>query len=358
MSRNEKIAREAIAYARSFIVFSGTSLEINDRDEVSFKNIRLGTNEVRAAKASENMDRLDENEDHFKFDKKVQLTRKFSLGNCHEYAYLALEYISLHTNLYAEIISIESAKGIPMEGDHVFVAIKEKNSDPTNPAKWGKDAYICDPWSNKAYLAKDYLTELQNYFDAKPIFGIFKNCVTNFNPKIYFLAAEECSRSDEVLSTDFIRMREKQDYLRSLKENFLIKTTLILEALSEFKSKLKSLQQTFKNQSDQINEKIIEVKALIDICEKIKKTNWDISKKSYSEVKDMFQSLLQKLIRKFARLDKQHFKRDEEFIGFYSLYFFKSNNIDIDRVAHEYFKDLSLELERAIIDPVKLRPQF
>jgi hypothetical protein len=94
------------------------------------------------------------------FETFLELSEKFSVGNCNELAFHALAYIinQLQSCVSAEIFRIEN-------GDHLFIVLNRAlNSDAKNPNSWGEAAVICDPLADKAYKATHYLTELQNYY--------------------------------------------------------------------------------------------------------------------------------------------------------------------------------------------------
>lgn len=90
--------------------------------------------------------------------KQVDMAKKYSVGNCTEIALIAMEYIATHDDkISAELFEIAG-------GDHVFLVVnRDPKSDSHDPLTWGDSAYICDPWANKVYPAKEYLKELKNF---------------------------------------------------------------------------------------------------------------------------------------------------------------------------------------------------
>lgn len=95
------------------------------------------------------------------FETAIEISSKYSLGNCIEYAYHAMDYILNHNvDINAEIFKI-------MRGDHFFLVLnRDPGSNRNNPETWGENAVICDPWQNKVYPAKDFQQQLKGYFDS------------------------------------------------------------------------------------------------------------------------------------------------------------------------------------------------
>jgi hypothetical protein len=79
------------------------------------------------------------------------LIRESGVGNCSEYALLALGYIKVHfPSTMAKTVRLTG-------GDHVFVAVGSLGRVLTDDiAKWSDKAYICDPWANIACKPQEY----------------------------------------------------------------------------------------------------------------------------------------------------------------------------------------------------------
>ncbi|STY28756.1 Uncharacterised protein [Legionella wadsworthii] len=90
----------------------------------------------------------------------IEISSKFTLGNCYEFTLHALDYIlNRAPHIDAEVFKI-------MRGDHYFLVLnRDENSDKRDPKTWGKNAVICDPWLNAVYAAGEYLTYLGKYYD-------------------------------------------------------------------------------------------------------------------------------------------------------------------------------------------------
>lgn len=135
------------------------------------------------------------------------------LGNCNEYAFLALHYLSKHAKTLCEKVHISN-------GDHVFIVIgRNPDSDINNAKTWGPDVVICDPLTDKVYAAKDIpaqlmchgfnLAEQKNYFHP-------------FQPGIHQLTLME---SIDGLPIDAVQQPEKitqkEQYIQLLKRKLV-----------------------------------------------------------------------------------------------------------------------------------------
>lgn len=69
-------------------------------------------------------------------------------GNCGEQAAIAYQWLLRNSVLPVEFMQFAKPK------DHNFVVLgRIASSDVAQPATWGPDAVICDPWKNRSYLA-------------------------------------------------------------------------------------------------------------------------------------------------------------------------------------------------------------
>lgn len=98
------------------------------------------------------------------YQKTIELAKKNRKGNCHELAFLALQYVvNLSPEVKAEVFTIKVDVG-----GHCFLVMgRQTNSNPNDPATWGEDAYICDPWvenGNNVYKASQYKENLKNHY--------------------------------------------------------------------------------------------------------------------------------------------------------------------------------------------------
>lgn len=125
--------------------------------------------------------KLDDNTFEELMNLQCSFASKFPVGDCNEYADLAMNCLNTYYKLSgtkAEIFSIE-------KGDHIILVMdRDPNSDPTNPSTWGKQAVICDPWIGKVYPASMINNELKTfrvmYTDNKNY-----NLLLSFNPSYH-----------------------------------------------------------------------------------------------------------------------------------------------------------------------------
>lgn len=105
------------------------------------------------------------------------------VGNCLEYAKLALEYArEMNHEVRVEVVYIKN-------GDHVFVVIdRQAGSDMNDYTSWGAQAVICDAWAGAVYPASaipDHLADFRHlYFKDK---NKWYSTVTGFNPNYHRL---------------------------------------------------------------------------------------------------------------------------------------------------------------------------
>lgn len=86
-------------------------------------------------------------------------------GNCGEHA--AVAFIYLRDRGVRPIEYMGYVSGI--FEDHAFVVIGRKaQTDLGNPAKWGADVVICDPYYDKAYLATSIIDEMGSKAEGEP----------------------------------------------------------------------------------------------------------------------------------------------------------------------------------------------
>lgn len=162
---HELIGLAACRYARQIVLKSASAIESNDLPDDKFAMLRAGVEQMRAVvsdlKLHPAQHMLDPDTTIAFFNNTNALTRKYSLGNCFEYACLALEYVyQQHAGIEAEVFDLYG-------GDHIFLVIGHKKTNSFNcsdPCTWGDSAYICDPWRNSVYPAIEYKTKLTNYY--------------------------------------------------------------------------------------------------------------------------------------------------------------------------------------------------
>ncbi|VEB39391.1 hypothetical protein [Legionella cherrii] len=222
---NRDIARNALKYARE-IILEGTTQPANNLypdirkkaiSDVMFESHILA---MRDPKFSLEFDSTTQ-----QFYQRIQLCKKFSVGNCYEYALLALDYvINYEPHVSAEAFYIKG-------GDHCFLVIGRKaDSNPSDPTTWGEEVYICDPSENEVYLAVNYLSRLKNYYKVDDNNGeTFTNFSENFNSEKHRLSPIPN------LNTDYFRHYNSEEHLNKLLMRFREKYAVILSAAEKMK---------------------------------------------------------------------------------------------------------------------------
>lgn len=129
-----------------------------------------------------------------RFENQIAASKKFSIGNCYEYALIALEYmVKNNPDVNSEVFYIQG-------GDHVFLVIgRKEGSNSRDPKTWGNEAFICDPWSNSVYPAKEYLNKTKNFFYTQDYNGNYENYIQDFDPKKHSLQPKLEENSTRVL---------------------------------------------------------------------------------------------------------------------------------------------------------------
>jgi len=160
-----ELAVRAKDYARDKILHGTTQLENNNLAFTQVEQISASLTEIRKQtfELSDSLFSLEDDGVISRYELQVDLSAKYSLGNCYELSLLALDYILQdpnNENIDAEACRING-------GDHVFLLIgRAPGSDILNPDKWGEKAIICDPWANKVYPAAMYKEELKNVYQT------------------------------------------------------------------------------------------------------------------------------------------------------------------------------------------------
>lgn len=172
---NQSIAKKANDYSRDLIREGTTQLQNNVYDLNKQLALRHALTEIREASRQSDFF-LDVDNTIRLFEQRVADCKKFSIGNCYELALMALDYmIREHPDINSEVYHIKG-------GDHAFLVIgRDINSDPIRPETWGKDAYICDPWSDSVYPATDYLEKTKDFYAIERKDGRRENRTQDFD---------------------------------------------------------------------------------------------------------------------------------------------------------------------------------
>ena len=87
--------------------------------------------------------------------------KKYGFGNCGEQAQAAFVFLKK-----LGCCSIDFC--ITTKGSHNLIVIgREKISNPDDISTWGKNAVVCDPWAEKAYLLSEFEEMQQQKNDVR-----------------------------------------------------------------------------------------------------------------------------------------------------------------------------------------------
>ena len=277
---NEEIGQQANAYARAFIDTSCTAASFNQynlatqfeiRDQIASMRKEVSVASRNFPDISLSLDRKVDN-----FYASTYFSKQQRSGNCSEYSDLALEHIAEHhPTANAEIFHIEG-------GDHVFLVIgRDKNSNPSNPKTWGKNAVFCDPWANKVYPAADYQKHLQNFTagrDMDPTTKRIENKTEPFNPKIHKLALAD---HRQFQPGDLNQSAERRENVIAF---FQHKAAAAERALKTFESDLKTTAQQLESRYGANDKKLRAVQDKIkSVQTEISSLRHDVAQKTYTE---------------------------------------------------------------------------
>jgi hypothetical protein len=243
-------------------------------------------------------------------------------GNCKEQAYLALDYIQRNDKeAHAEVYQFDKL-------DHAFVVVdREKNSDPTKPSSWGKNATICDPWNNEIYPASA-LTKKRNYkmLDVKLALPSERSVETmTFRDYLYDPKIHKPMPIDNVLNTDEVRAGWSQTPSEHIINSYKKKSSMIAQGLQEFRADVtevskklsaKKLELPLERVQNKHAEAGMVLTGLEKSLEKIeqKKKYQEIGPNDYWSVRKKLEEKIQRHLGK-ARTAVEASQRDAPLIG-------------------------------------------
>ena len=104
-----EIAKAANNHAREQIIHGSTQLEDNELSDIYFNALRKAVHTDIRPLIEELIDPIEEHPILRNYESNIALTSKYSLGNCHELALQALDYVlnNASDNLSAEVYSIQ-----------------------------------------------------------------------------------------------------------------------------------------------------------------------------------------------------------------------------------------------------------
>ncbi|WP_347251442.1 hypothetical protein [Legionella sp.] len=263
---NEYVAGQAIVYARSFIREGYTQLSNNEYSDEKKKALFHAVEDVRHIDDSIFAESRLEHDAHVKeFYNKVAFAKKYSLGNCQELAFVALDYVIDNgpPGIDAEVYGLSG-------GDHVFLVIgRPENSDPNNPDTWGENAFIADPWANQIYPASQYKEWTKNYYGTGEI-------EARTNRTEYFDPREHKFAPFEKINTQYMRKAHTPEHFQEFTQLFKTKCETLLKCGQQFQQKLETMANELRNKYGDdhfklpvLNKKIEQLKQL---NEKIKQS--------------------------------------------------------------------------------------
>jgi len=253
---NVELAIQAKEYAREHIVLGSTQIENNNFSDNIRNILRMAVKDVRDLMDEETIDfyKLEPDENRRNFNLCMSLSSRYSLGNCTELAILALNYMIEHApQIPAEIYDV-------IGGDHIFLVIGRKaQSCQKLPETWGDDAYICDPWSNKVYPAKEYRSKFKNFYQSEGM-----NYTEDFNPAKHILTLSENFTNYALYPNGYI-----ETPIDSLIKNYLKKIQAIVNTLTLLKNKFEIICNDIKSQYNEYDLKYLIVKYKITAIQKV-----------------------------------------------------------------------------------------
>lgn len=169
-----RIAQEAVLYARSVILKGSSQIENNDLEPHYFQHLLRGVEGVRYTQSKEigmrdilndeivNRVKNGESDMLAMYNSVIEVSKKYSLGNCYELTFQALDYIlNKYPEMPAEVYKLANLNELD-DGIHAFLVLnRDPKSSMFEPETWGENAIICDPWAKDVYLAKQYLNRLR-----------------------------------------------------------------------------------------------------------------------------------------------------------------------------------------------------
>lgn len=207
---NKDAAHLANKYAREFIIEGGTQLINNTYLIDKKKSLSNAVKAIREKSQESASSWLEFDYYIYEFYQSIECSKKYSIGNCNELSELALDYIAHYVpHVNAEVFQL-------VGGNHVVLVVgRQKGSDPKKPETWGRDAYICDPWSDDVYPASEYLSRTQNYYQKyDEVLDVYTNHVEDFNPSKHTFSPIRN------YNTDYLRKYNTKEHIAAVYELF------------------------------------------------------------------------------------------------------------------------------------------
>lgn len=242
---NKDAARLANQYARAFIIEGATQLINNSYPIDKKKSLSEAVKTIREKSQEAASSWLEFDYYIYEFYKSIECSKKYSIGNCNELSELALDYIAHYApHINAEVFQL-------VGGNHVVLVVgRQKGSDPKKPETWGKDAYICDPWSDDVYPASEYLSRTKNYYQKyDEVLDVYTNHIEDFNPSKHTFSPIRN------YNTNYIRKYNTQEHIGAVYDLFQKKQQIIVAAAVNLEKALIEIANKLEKKSGVHNEK-------------------------------------------------------------------------------------------------------
>ncbi|KTD72963.1 hypothetical protein [Legionella tucsonensis] len=242
---NKDAAHLANKYAREFIIEGGTQLINNTYLIDKKKSLSNAVKAIREKSQESASSWLEFDYYIYEFYQSIECSKKYSIGNCNELSELALDYIAHYVpHVNAEVFQL-------VGGNHVVLVVgRQKGSDPKKPETWGRDAYICDPWSDDVYPASEYLSRTQNYYQKyDEVLDVYTNHVEDFNPSKHTFSPIRN------YNTDYLRKYNTKEHIAAVYELFQKKQGMIVAAAVNLERALIEVSNKLEKKYGVSNEK-------------------------------------------------------------------------------------------------------
>ncbi|ARG98659.1 hypothetical protein [Legionella micdadei] len=269
---NEYVARQAVLYARQFIREGYTQLANNEYSDEKKKALFHAVQDVRHIQDSIFTEsRLEHDACVKEFYNKVAFAKKYSLGNCEELAFVALDYVidNAPLGINAEVYGLSG-------GDHALLVIgRTENSDPNNPDTWGENAFIADPWANQIYPASRYKEWTKNYYATGNI-ETRTNWIEDFSPQQHKFTPYEN------INVHYMRKAHTPEHFQEFTQLFKTKCETLLKCSQQFQQKLEDVAKELRNK---YGDNHFKLPVLYKKIEQLKQLNEKIEQSIEQEIK-------------------------------------------------------------------------
>ncbi len=240
------LAIKARDYARQQIIQGTSQIENNDFSYAGQMALETALiDDCKPFYIEKNLLQLDANRLIYDFEATIQTTSQYSLGNCGELAYQALDYVmsvAKANHILAELYTIQG-------GEHMILVLgRRQDSHISDPMNWGDDAVICDPWAkdekNQVYPAKEYVMKLKNYtYEFKPHDVLPEDVINAKNERTNLL--QDFQMGQHVLMP--VRgyhnkyLSENRD-IETLYQKYTKKINVLIEMLTAYQAQIDALE--------------------------------------------------------------------------------------------------------------------